>query len=144
MNDTPAAAPRRFPGVPRALAALSIALGLVLALLMFQDLVSRGPVARSPGLGLRLAAASAALNLGYVAAPLLIGRGPWRGFAAGLLLAPCLLGWLLMFWPGLTASPLLALLGGLSGLVLLALYALVLRQFAAEFADRRTGGPSGG
>lgn len=135
--------PRRRLGVPRALAALSIALGLVLALLLFQDLASRGPVGRSPGLALRLVAVSAALNLGYLAAPLLIGRGPWRGLAAGVLLAPCLLGWVLMFWPGLTASPLLALLGGLAGLVLLALYVLVLRQFAAEFADRRSGGPSG-
>ncbi|HET8728082.1 MAG TPA: hypothetical protein VFO41_11265 [Alphaproteobacteria bacterium] len=131
------------PGLapPRLLAALSIALGVAFAVLVFRDLAARGPIETAPpGLVLRLAAVAVALNAGYVIAPLLIGRGLWRSFAAGLLLAPGVLGWLLMFWPRLFADPFLGLLGGLSGAVLLALYFYAFRHFAVEFADYRRRG----
>lgn len=134
---------RRVP--PRGLAALSITIGVVFAALVFLDLAGRGPTDRAPPwLVLRMALLALVLNLGYVAAPLLAGRGPWRSFTAGLLLAPSALGWLLMFWPGLLGDPLLGVVGGVSGLVLAALYAYVFRALLAEFLDNRRSGLPGG
>jgi len=123
---------------PRFLQALSIALGGVLGVLIFQDLAARGPTAGAPsGLRLRFLAVAVALSFGYVLGPLLAGRGPWQSFGAGLALAPAVLGWLLMFWPGMLRVTPVAFLGLLSGAVLLALYAYIVRHLAAEFMDAR-------
>lgn len=75
--------------------------------------------------------------VGYFVAPFLIGRSQWSSFGAGLLLAPALASWVLMFLPAMLADPLVAVLAAISGLVLIALYVTIFRHFVIEFLDNR-------
>ncbi|WP_366655042.1 hypothetical protein [Fodinicurvata sp. EGI_FJ10296] len=78
---------------------------------------------------------------GYFAAPFMIGRGQWLSFMAGLLLAPALASWVLMFLPAAFGDPVVAALAAISGVVLLALYVMIFRHFVIEFLDNRHVGP---
>lgn len=128
---------------PRLLVAASITLGFVIIYLAARDFASRGPLAEAPPEALfRLALALLAFNLGYIVAPLMLGRGPWLTFLGALILGPTVMGWLFMFWPGMLSNPILALLGAAAAGVLLALYFYAFWYFVTEFMGNRTpGGP---
>lgn len=128
---------------PRWLKALSVGVGLGCAGLSVRVLTA-GPAAAGlpPELAGRVAVLVAVFHLGYAAAPFLAGRGGWPGFFAALLLLPAIPGWLLLFWPGVIADPLLAGLGIASFAVLTALFGYILRDLIGEFrSSRRSGRP---
>lgn len=140
VSPAPLSRPRR---PPRLLVAASVTLGFVFIYLMARDVASRGPLADAPLEALvRLGLAILAFNLGYIVAPLTLGRGPWLTFLGALILGPTVIGWLLMFWPGMLANPVLALLGAAAAGILLALYFYAFWYFVTEFMGNRTpGGP---
>ena len=85
----------------------------------------------------------ALMHIGYVVAPLMIGRSLWASFFAALILGPVLLGWLTNFtpWPG---DPVWMAVAAVSLVVILALYGLILRHLWLDFqANRSGGGPKG-
>ncbi|MEO3432642.1 hypothetical protein [Inquilinus sp. CAU 1745] len=138
VPESLASRPRR---PPRLLVAASITLGFVFIYLTAQDFASRGPLADAPREALfRLGLAILAFNLGYIVAPLALGRGPWLTFLGALILGPTVIGWLLMFWPGMLFSPVLAFLGVAAAGILLALYFYVFWYFVTEFMGNRTPG----
>ena len=131
--------------LPRWLIALSIALGLGYFWLLISQALALQTAASTP-LPSVPGAVGAALffTLGYVVAPLLVGRGPWWTFLAGLALAPAVLGWLTMFWPGaFQGGDWLAAGLAMAGLIVLfLLYAMIVREFVREFlSNRRSGKP---
>ncbi|NNG04178.1 MAG: hypothetical protein HKM95_08760 [Inquilinus sp.] len=130
---------------PRWLVALSIALGLGFFWLLVRQAMAVESAASAPLPSLAGVVAGALFfTAGYGIAPLLLGRGPWRTFFAGLVLAPAVLGWLTMFWPHAFAGAdgLTAVLAVVSLIVLFLLYAMIVREFVREFlGNRQTGGP---
>lgn len=142
MEDQPASPPSAGP-LPRWLIALSIALGLGYFWLLISQALALEAAASTPLPSVSGAVAAAVFfTLGYVVAPLLVGRGPWWTFLAGLLLAPAVLGWLTMFWPGaFEGGDWLAAALAMAGLtVLFLLYAMIVREFVREFLGNRRSG----
>ncbi len=111
---------RRRP--PRWLAVLAMSLGAALLVLTYTALASQAPA---------------------WLAPALIGRGRYGSFLGGLTVAPSLLGWLLLFWPGFLANVPLGLLGGTALLVLLVLLGYGVRDLTLIFLDGRRGSGPG-
>ena len=126
---------------PRWFIALSIGLGLGSLGLAVRVLADGGDATNVPdALAGRIAVLTAVFHLGYFAAPFLVGRGAWANFVGGLLLAPAVLGWLLLYWPGLLTDRLLAGLGIACLAVLAGLFGYVFRSLFGEFQSGRRGG----
>jgi len=147
MAETDSLPPRRPDRLrpPRWLAALSVAMGLVLFAQQLRFVLGAGPVGElHPAQAGGLLVLALAFNLGYVVAPFWVGRGPWRNFGAGLLLAPCVIGWLLQFLPSVLSRPGVGVVALPALAAILGLYAYVFRGFWAEFQGNRTSaGPNG-
>ncbi|MGP1397774.1 MAG: hypothetical protein ACTS3R_19905 [Inquilinaceae bacterium] len=139
----PAPPPARRPLPPRWLAALSIAIGVVVWYWFFGDLLWFPIPSSGPNANTQILLFGVGLNAGYVIAPFLVGRGLWRSFLAGLVLAPVALGWVMQLWPRLMSDPVLTVLGLVSLAVIVALYSLVFRHLVGEFMSNRRnlGGP---
>ena len=141
MTDTDQLPPRRRYTVPRWLAALSIAVGIGLPAIVMMD--TRGLAGASQDQLLFAMVMTIILNIGYIIAPFMIGRGQWLSFFAGLALAPALAGWVSLFLPAALGNPLVIILAGLSGLALVGNYVFIFRHFAGEFFSNRKGGGPG-
>ncbi|MEQ8966308.1 MAG: hypothetical protein RID91_10815 [Azospirillaceae bacterium] len=147
MADAETPPPRRPDRLrpPRWLVALSVAMGVVLFAQQMRFVLGAGPVGElQPAQAAGLLVLALAFNAGYVVAPFWVGRGPWRNFFAGILLAPCLVGWLLQFLPAVLSRPDIALIALPALASILGLYTYMFRQFWTEFQDsRKSGGPKG-
>lgn len=140
MTNSEPRPPRHHYTLPRWLAALSIAVGLGLpAIVVIQTGGLAGASEQQMAFAMIM---TIVLHVGYILAPFLIGRGQWRSFFAGLVLAPSLAGWISMFVPGIAGHPLVAVLGAVSAVALIGDYIYIFRHFAAEFlSNRKSGGP---
>ncbi len=123
---------------PRWFKALSIALGIASIGLAIRVLAGNGALPDAPeGLAGRIAVLTVVFHLGYFTAPFLVGRGSWASFFGGVLLTPAVLGWLLLYWPGLMADRLLAGLGIACLAVLAGLLGYAFRDFFGDFQGAR-------
>ncbi|MEM7444621.1 MAG: hypothetical protein AAF414_14970 [Pseudomonadota bacterium] len=134
--------PRRSYMMPRWLAALSIAVGIglpVIFLMMTEGMAGATEEQMTVAMVMTIV-----LNVGYIVAPFLVGRGQWSSFFAGLLLVPAIAGWVSMFIPGVfSINPLVIVLAAISATALLGGYICIFRHFAAEFfSNRKGGGPT--
>lgn len=141
MTDNSPAPPRFRYTLPRWLSALSIAVGLGLPVIVL--IQSGGMAGAGVDQMLLFMLMTIVLNVGYILAPFLIGRGQWQSFFAGLALGPALAGWVLMFLPDMTANPQMMALAAVSVVALIGDYAYIFRHFAAEFISNRKGGGPG-
>ena len=141
MTDSEPLPPRHRYTLPRWLAALSIAVGIGLPVVM---VIASGGMAGATEQQLLFAMMmTIILHVGYILAPFLIGRGQWRSFFAGLALAPSLAGWVSMFLPALFGNPMVGILALVSATALIGDYVYIFRHFAAEFfSNRKSGGPA--
>lgn len=134
---------------PRWLAALSIAVGVLLMAIAYSMVVSSSVRIAASGAtdvaapdaptSVRVGAAALALAVGvaYIAAPLLLGRGVWRTFLGGLLLAPSAWGWLVFIGPAINASPIATVIGGVSLSLLVLYFAMTLSGLFVQFNEMR-------
>jgi len=122
---------------PRALVAASLAVGLAFIVQEVVIFAEQPWSMASTGLVATYLIVALARVVGYFVAPFMIGRGQWLSFGAGILLAPALASWILMFLPAMLTDPVVAVLAALSGIVLLALYVTVFRHFFVEFLENR-------
>lgn len=127
---------------PRWLAALSVAVGAVLFYFFLLRLWPQGDGAEALAGPQRASLIGVALffHLGYFVAPFWTGRGPWLSFFAGLALAPAAVGWMVQFFPGGFADPVLAGLALLGLTAILGHYFLIFRHFWIDFQTSRTAG----
>lgn len=122
---------------PRVLVAASLAIGLAFVAQEVVIFAEQPWSVASLDLIATYLVVALARVLGYFVAPFMIGRSQWFSFGAGLVLAPALGSWVLMFLPAMLYDPIVAVLAAVSGLVLLALYVAIFRHFVIEFLDNR-------